>query len=358
MAKAKKKKTKRTKKSGLGGLGGLMVFLVVMALSYSGYWYYISYYIDDYISEIKDDLRDEGIRMNYDDLSIKGFPYRFSLNFKTLNLSAMQGRHSVNWTSDASELIIQPWNPTHGILLTQKSTISFGSMAAKKQTITLSPASSKISVRFGAGALQQVSMVFDAVQMKTAKENTFYANSLGFHIRMPETGPSLKPLEVNDLVEPALANVALLLRGFGKTDSNTKGDVDLSFTPRGQVTPKLEANALERWRNLGGTIDLDTLKILWNAKTMIADGSLTIDENFYPLGAMTLKVPDADPLRNFLKDMGWATRGEANEISTWVNVWGSKNMKNGLVNIPIMIQDGFVSVAGATLGRLEPITKP
>jgi len=255
-------------------------------------------------------------------------------------------------------LVIQPWNPSHGIFLTGKSTISFGSMAAKKQTIIVSPTSSRVSVRFDLDGLKQISAALENTQIRTAEDNIFVAENLGFHFRLPDTGPTMKPTEANDLIEPTLAEVAILLRGFGRSGSSTKGNVDINLTPRGQVALKLESNALERWRDSGGTVDLDSLNILWQGKTMTADGSLTLDENFKPLGAMTIKVSDGEPLGDFLTEMGWAKRRAANEISKWIKTWGPRNSTGDVVNIPVMIQDGIVSVGGATLGKLGPIINP
>jgi hypothetical protein len=343
---------------GLGGLGGVLGLLVTLALSYSGYWYYASYYMDDFILGVKDDLKEKGIHLNYDGLAVKGYPYRFILSFENPRVQFIQGHHVLNWQAKSSELIIQSWNLNHGILLSDKSTLTFGKMGASKQTITLTPTSSRLSVRYEAGELQQISTALEGVQMVTAGSNNFSADQLGFHLRMPDTTPSMRPNEANDLVEPALAELTLLLRGFGKTGGTAKGNVDLALTPRGQVVPLLEAEPLENWRDTGGTIELDSLNILWQNKAINAEGSLTLDENFYPLGALTIKAAEVDPLKIFLVDMGWANRTEANALSAWIKTWGQQTRSDGVLNIPVMIQDGFVNIADVLLGRLGPIIDP
>jgi hypothetical protein len=74
------------------GLFGPGVFLILLALGWSGYWYFTASYVNKALHAQQDGLIKQGYQVSVDPYRITGWPYRIHILLKNLTIVAPSGR--------------------------------------------------------------------------------------------------------------------------------------------------------------------------------------------------------------------------------------------------------------------------
>ncbi len=112
---------------------------------------------------------------------------------------------------------------------------------------------------------------------------------------------------------------------------------------------------LARWRDAGGTLDIERFSLHMGASVLEIEGTLSIDERMRPLGAFTLRVERPRPLLDALVLHGIVSLPEARAITRRIAARERETGARGRVELPLTIEEGRIVIDGVPVGRLGPL---
>ena len=80
----------------------------------------------------------------------------------------------------------------------------------------------------------------------------------------------------------------------------------LAFAGRvmGRLAPDAAAEALRRWRDDGGTVELGRIEVRYGALALVGEGTLALDGDFQPVGAFTARIEGYAETLDALREAG------------------------------------------------------
>jgi hypothetical protein len=344
---------------------GLVVILAVSA-AVVVFWHYASDAFRDGIENWVTARRAEGIQANYGSLVMRGFPFRLQATLREPVLSrpvpgsgASLGRDLVwEWRGSEIAVSVQPWNLNRVDLRfpgTNQITVPFGDRgrtvfaAAGRANATLDldrsgmPASVDLdlsdldllsedgneSVAVAGMELSAVSHSFDTPTHQNAT----------FDLSVASRGVEL-PKQWN----PPLGSFVSLL--------------ECQASLMGMIPPGPPEQAAKSWRDEGGTIEVHRLHLEWGPLQIEAGGTLALDSNLQPIGALSAIVRGFSETIDALVAGGMVQPGDG---STAKQVLGllAKTPKHGgppEITVPVTLQNGWIYVGPAALAQVSPIS--
>lgn len=323
--------------------------LALAALSglYTGYWLFASETLKKEVAVWADQRRAEGYRISFDEPVAGGFPFGVELTLPRPSLVAPGdgGR----WSAPALTVTLHPLRLS-GFTMAAAGPHDIGLPAAwGGNRVTLTTAATVLGIETdGDGARQSltvegarieglaapVSVANLAVSVRRPRnktvDHTVTTLEMTFNARQVDLPPGLElPLG------PRLAEVALKGR--------LKGNV-----PGGDP-----AQALTAWRVDGGTFEVDSLGLDWLPLKMKASGTLALDEQLQPMGALSAAFTGFFEAVESLSRRGIVRSRDASMVKV---VLGMMARTEGggppTLNLPVTVQDQVVYAGPA---RLFPV---
>lgn len=143
---------------------------------------------------------------------------------------------------------------------------------------------------------------------------------------------------------PVLGNEIRVIR----TDFSVNGTLDAR-----QPTPQ----ALQAWRDAGGTIDVDRLELVWGPVRLAGDGTMALDANLQPEGAFAARVSGLADILTALEKAAIIDARTAAIARITLAVLTRPAADGGppQAQVPLTIQDGVLSVGPVALFKLPRI---
>lgn len=324
----------------------IALVLLGLLLGYSGYWVYISQHTDAYLRNLATSLaQNNGITINYDSYRVTGFPYRLVLTFQNPSLIYRNGPLTAEMTAGTLEAVLQPWNLSHVILMSESSRtkVSFG--AGNPKQFLLEPGTFSLSVHSGGENALRVSASWAnvALSSNTGPWVPPRLASLEFHLRRLKTDG----VEEGQLLEPKALELAL------RAEAADGGVLAANLAFHGREVPHVTRNGLGPWRDQGGTLEVETLTLEGPGLHVAGSGSFTLDEEFRLLGAVDVEGVSRDALAAEFVENEWMTPENAGEFLDFYSSLPPDAMPEGADNaFSITAQDGWLSLGPV---RFEPI---
>ncbi len=344
----------------------LFTVVLIAALAYSGYWYYIARTIEDRMARVSHDLKASGYDLDYEDVSVSGYPYRFVVEMGDARLQSKGRDGMLSAETPLLQAITQPWKPDHWIVIAEKARTDL--VLKRSETLEIVSESSLIrgSLVFIDGALARTGIEMENVTLSSPSQSfrPMEVEKMEIHIRRTHIERADTPSK-DGLFEAKIADVALTLRnavisGEGSPALGKKiAKFDLDTTLRGTRPLAWSAEELAVWRDSGGTLDLNRLALEWGRLSIKADGDFALDEAFRLLGAVTLHIKGADALIGHLaaRDMISAENAViARESLTFMQL--AAGGEDQPLELPILIQDGVISAGPIPIAEIDPVIRP
>jgi hypothetical protein len=133
-----------------------------------------------------------------------------------------------------------------------------------------------------------------------------------------------------------------------RTDLVVKGTID----PQ-QAAPQ----AVEAWRDAGGTIDISRLEIAWGPVRMVGDGTVALDAGLQPEGALSVRISGLDEILTAMERAAMidARTAAIARITLAVLTRPSEDGGPAQARLPLTIQDRQLSVGPVKLLELPQI---
>ncbi|MFN4310263.1 MAG: DUF2125 domain-containing protein [Ferrovibrio sp.] len=297
--------------------------------------------------------RRQGRSVAYDGWRLWGFPYRLSLT--VTNLTWRDPNSPLDWQVGATELTahLQFWDLHHAIFeLPGRQRLAWREGGVEK-TMTLASERFRASlVLDGANSPLRLAAVIDKPDFSGDLLQGWSAGKLLLHARR---AGSLPPSADLSLQAEAITLPPALDGPLGRD----VGQLKLIGNLRGAAYGSSPDSLLASWRDGGGVMDFQTVSLHWGGLKLDGDGSLTLDRQFRPLGAMGGQIRNADAGIDALVAAGKMKAGEAAAAKAALTLVTKRDAKGEpYLPVPLTAQDGKLFLGPVPLFSLAPIMTP
>lgn len=335
----------------------LLAALVAAALGYSGYYIFVARGFEDGIAGWVAQRRAEGLQAGYAGLERSGFPFRVILRLEQPRLAAPTRPARPEWRAERIAVVIQPWDLRHALIdLSGRGTLAADG-ADGRYTLAYDVAEGLASHQVdGHGRLLRFSAVLKRIALSEARTGMQAKLAKAeLHARQPDAGAVDLVLRLQDLaIAPETWPPAYRpLAGFGPEVQHFAADLSIEGAP----PPEADARAwLARWREAGGDIELHRLELTWGEVRIEAEGTLALDREMRPIGALTAKVTGYEHLLDAAVALGQMRAKDARTANSVLAILARAG--GGRLSVPLTLQDGIVSLGPVPLARLAPLFPP
>jgi hypothetical protein len=301
-------------------------------------WVVLSRQVEAQVAAWAEARRAEGYTLAWSRLDIGGFPLRFTVTLAEARI-AKDG-----WSAEAPAFSVDlaPWRPGR---------IDFAapSLAAS-----------------GPGGALALETVAAALELDGGRASRLAIDGTGAIARLgaEELGRADKARLVIDRFAPeaadwrteSLAGQAAVwgakppARFAGRLLFDDPFDLDLTGTIKGPLA------GLERWRDAGGTVELERVIFAWGPLKATGNATVSLDGEMRPLGAGTASIQGVDPTLERLAARGQVKPSDAAIAKMVLGLMSKPNAEGASeVTVPVTAQDGRLflgPVAILTLPRL------
>ena len=330
---------------------GVVASLLVAGGAYTGYWFYAretaARLLDDWTAQ----RRADGYEIAYKPPEFGGYPLLVRAVLGAPSIS----RDSFSWRGERMDIEFQPWNFRRvRVDLEGKQWMT---LPDEKPTIIVEPAIAAIVARFSeTGRMSDANVLLRDLKIsETGTESAVRVAELWLEAAAPARPPHNHTdknfdlsLSAADIVLPKGADGPL-----GRSVSRVRADMQLlGVVPGGELD-----RALEAWRRSGGTVDVDWLQVNWGDLDVRAKGTLALDAQSRPMGALStnirghLKAIDALAARSMLD------RNSATMAKIALSLLAKTPPEGGapVLSVPVTAQDGHLYAGPLKLLDLAPI---
>ena len=338
----------------------ILVALLLLGGGYAGWWFYTADLLRKEIEAWIADQRAQGAAVDYRALDIGGFPFWTTV---TVRDGAASFPNGIAWRGPELEARTRPWNWT-SILFETRGTHRMTVPAAEARpplSLAALAGSGELLLTYGGeptgarGALHQISVG------PTPDANPATALSLG----LLEFSALRPPAPPRDYRDPGLTV------GVSAQQIRRPGEVK---APLGQTLDRLAANvavmgplpmtvgreSLTAWRDAGGIVELRSLGLSWGPVRADVEGTLALDKQLQPQGALTGKIVGFIQAIDALVATGQLRPNAANWAKAGMGVLARKETPDGppVLTTPITIQDRALFLGPVKLVQVPTIDWP
>jgi len=321
-------------------------FLVAL-IAYAAYWHYMAGMLRDQLSPWTQARASEGYTIHWDDAAIGGFPGAFRFDFTNLSFGTLRPV-PVAMNAGRASAWAMPWNLKHWEFTTPGG------------ARVIDPSGNTgFDIRRVDGAVDVEGRFVAAVDV-TAVDLTGLGLALGTkignaeaHVELPATPPqSHTDTALGLSLQLSNATLPMAVPGFGNTLSGFSFVAQLKGAlPPGQIVP-----ALTHWRDDGGTIELQSLRLRWGSLLVDASGTLALDQALQPEGAFSAVITGQDAAIEVAVKTGALKPSDAGAAKVVLGLLARPNgTGDRAITLPMTIQRQQLYLGPAKLATIPPV---
>ena len=257
----------------------ILILVALAALAFGGWWIWGSRAVDARLAELTEELRAAGWRVDYRTDGTGGFPYRFDLDLRDLDLVSPDG--SFGWQSPRMRLVAQSYQPNRLIVAADET--HRVSIPGQDLDVTVTGPRASGAVEIGE-TLPVSEFTFEAADLRVA-------SSAGWESGAASLLAALRPnggvngydayARLDEVALPETWRALLPEGGMPATIAHAVIDADLTYDA--PLALSGGAVALER-------VTLDSLAVDWGEVTLEGRGELAVDAQGAPEGEIVLRI--------------------------------------------------------------------
>lgn len=334
--------------------------LAAAALCYGAAWLYAAEVMRDSMDGWAAERRAEGWAVDHGPITAEDFPFALRMRIEKPRMAQGDAAGFRSWRGAAMTVSFRPWNPRR-ISFSTPGTHYFalGPRGHRRQfTLSAAEASGRM-ILDQRGKMQQIMLKLDGARFTPANAPETAARTLVLSLGIPQAAanqtteshqrPSLHlTADVADIDLPRTARTAL-----GRRIES----LVLTATVRGRLAGASPAEALAAWRNDGGVVEIERLRLKWAALGLGADGTMALDTNMQPVGAMTARITGFRKTVEALVAAGAVRPRDAMTAGIVLNMLAKTPADGGppVITAPLSAQDGRLYIGPVALMRLPAI---
>lgn len=324
----------------------MAALVAVLFAAYFAYWHIVAQQLRDGIEPWAEAQRAQGLDVRWDQVQITGFPGAFRFHFTGASFSAARPLPT-RFTADHLETWARPWSLHRWrFLAADGARLDLNNLAAF--------AASRVDggALFGGGEAAIIDAKAFAIKGYGIAQR-LTVGSAAAHIEVPPHTPAnhqetalTAALQVSEVTLP------IVVTNFGDHIA------ELSFAAqlKGALPPGPLPAALAGWRDDGGTVELQSMRLHWGTLLIDANGTLALDNDLQPEGAFSAVVTGHDAVVDFAVKQG-ALRPESSGVVKGILGLLAMPGPNGekAITLPVSIQDRRLSLGPATIAQVPHI---
>lgn len=330
---------------------GIAAGLALAALSLALAWYLAAQALAQGVQRWTEERRKEGYLIGHDEPRIGGFPFALTLSLTRPVVEAPAG--AWRWEGPTVEGQAWLWNPlsvritvpgSHAIALRQNGrTRSFD--------FDTEQAAGTIDLRSG-GTVERLNLHLARSRLVERGGETLEIGDVKLRAvsEPPEAAePRVKfDLRLSQMVLPQTPRPAL---GRKLARAHIEGEF------RGPLPSGPLKEAMARWRDAGGVLDIARLDLRWGPLGLAGDGTVALDGEMRPLAAATVTLRGLAETLDRLVAAGLVRQQDAGLAQVMVAALARPPEGGGPPEVtgPITVQDGYLFLGPVQLVKLPPI---
>lgn len=336
-------------------LYGILAALLLAIAGYTAFWFHLKSRVEQGLNDWAAEQRLKGWEVAYGPPTFSGYPYRIQVHLKDVSLAA-GGTHNMRAVRLTSiKAITHPWTLRH-IMLQPEGTTEFhlvtGTDGFKLTGTATQQRASLILERDGRVqrfSYEALKPAVDLAASRLSGPGTARAEKLELHSR-DNRATSGAPTVADLAVTIDQLSVTGIDAGppFGSTV--TRLELDLG------ATGPVDAPSVALWRDAGGTVELRRLALRWGPFDASATGTLALDKQMRPIGALTAEAKGWEAVIDRLAEVRLIARGQARGLKIGLGLLAQPAPDGGkLLKAPITAQDGRLFLGPVMLADLPAL---
>jgi len=321
----------------------LIVLIVIVAASWSAYWFVGARALDRAIRAGIEDARDSGIEVETDRLKVTGFPNRFDTIIDAPRLGFPQS--DIAWSAPFLRLFALSYRPNRIIAVlpdTQRIEGPFG-------TLRIETGTARAAATFKPGpslTLDHANIVAEGLAVAGAGQKVTVARLLAA-TRLPEgeTDGTVQNIGVtlDDIDLPGVLAARLGGAGAARIDSAT-----LDATLR--LSEPLDRRALQGAPIRVRAIRVETLEIAWGDVSLAASGDLEVDGAGIPTGEIEAVLTNWPRALEIASGAGLLPPEQVATARQAMSMLSAMSGGSGKLTVPLTFRDGRIYLGPMPLG--------
>ena len=329
--------------------------LLAAAGGYTAYWFHLAGQVPPGIAEWADQRRAEGLEVAYQEVSVRGFPFRLLVQVREPTIGHAAGPSPWRWRGASLQAVAQPWDLRHVIFSFEgRHEMSYVARGERQRVAAMAEASLASVVLDGDGRLRRFAVDLQGLELTASVwRGGLKAKRLQLHGRINAGDDEARPRGSRELALEALG-VTLPPEASGPLGRGI-ARIQAEVTILGTLPHGPPAAALAAWRDDGGTVELRTLAVAWGPLDLSASGTLALDAEMRPIGAATARLKGYDETIDALSASGWLDSTKAQAAKMVLGLLAKEEAGGKVLRVPVSLQQGRFYVGPLPLLRLPPL---
>ncbi len=277
----------------------ILAALPIIIGGYTAYWFYIAGQIKDGVVAWANSAKTEKIEAAWQRIQVTGFPLVFRVELETAALldNAVVPSPEVRMPSLSGTA--RPWDFANWRLA-----------APAGFTVSLAGSSNRAGMKLAGQAAHGLVAVdpeggwklwFKVLDASLEAADRVRINSTDTWIAVPSKSPlAHTDPKIALAVDARQVKLPVAIGPLGSSIDQ----LDIGLTVKGAVPNGKLAEAAAAWRDAGGTIELDRLRLLWGGLAATATGTMALDHELQPIGKLSGAVQGYDRILTALVERG------------------------------------------------------
>ncbi len=306
----------------------LIGLIFIAILVYCGLWYTAAFKAEKATARELADLRDKGFKVEHGKIKLSGFPYRIVLTIDGLGIETRGP--GVDFGANSVTLISHLWTPGHWMMEAREVRASFADEGVKFTDGYMRGSYKKHGEQQAVIAVDSYETDDFTLEAAPGLDEPTSLKNWQLFLRYDGTAePS------DGLYEKRFLDFKLML------DSGNR--LELAGGLMGPPLLDWTRDALGAWRDAGGLLELDSIDIAVRGARVKGNASLTLDEEFKPLGSASLAIAGGPALAKYLVDLGFEDASSLEEMGTQAE------------SISVMAQMGQLNIGSSPVALMDPV---
>ncbi|HZD25805.1 MAG TPA: DUF2125 domain-containing protein [Alphaproteobacteria bacterium] len=325
----------------------LVAAVVLAALAWTGYWFYAAHRVEDGVEAWAAHQRAQGMQVSWEGLKVSGFPFRIRVDVAAPHLAWPREPGAPEWRSPHFAAIVQPWYFRHVVADLSGTQYLSAIDQGKRAEVEISADKGLGSFSNDSnGRLERLSIDLHEAKVVADGATLLTAGRLQAHARGGR--------HAEEMIELAFTTSDAVLPTDGGTRLGKRVEAaELLCNITGNLPQGSERAAIARWRDDGGTVEVQTLRLDWGPLHLNATGTVALDEQMRPIGSLTAKVRGYEALIDSAVERGQMERDKAHAAKSVLGLLAKAG--GGTLSVPVTMQNGVASLGPVAVGRLKPL---
>ncbi len=299
--------------------------------------------------------RAEGYQISHSRPETGGFPAAVRITLADPTITGRQTDASWSWSGDAAVVEISPLDPGQvTVRLAGKQRLQ---LATAGRSLSYEGSASELTIDAAPGGWLPVAVVTvrDLVLRPVEGGDAVAAARIDVATRGDPGAPADDQTVTYELTLEAADIELPRALGLPLGDNLTRAALTAKLIGTLGAGPWPEA--LDRWRDAGGTLEVTRLELLYGPLTLTADGTLALDKAEQPIGAFNARIVGASRTVDALRQRGLIEDRNAVAAKVMLGLMARKPVdgKEPFVDIPLTLQDRTLNAGPIALAVIPEV---